>query len=79
MPRVKCPANTCIFWEDDYCVAEEIELDREDLSCVTFEEIGDLALDEEELDEDLEEEEWEEEELALDELEEEEDEEEAWI
>lgn len=69
MPRVKCPAQSCVFWEDDYCMAEEIELDPDDLSCMTYEEIGDLELDEdEELEEDL----WEEEEISLEDLEEEE-------
>ncbi len=72
MPRVKCPAQSCIFWEDNYCTAEEIELDPEELSCITYEEIGDLELDEEEeLEEDL----WDEEEVSLDDLEEEEEEE----
>ncbi len=73
MPRIKCPASACVYWEEGYCTAEEIELDPEDLSCMTFEELGDLELDEEELAED----EWEEEEedLALEDLEEDEDEE----
>ncbi len=72
MPRVKCPAQSCVFWEEDYCTAEEIELDPEELSCITYEEIGDLELDEEEeIEEDL----WEEEEISLDELEEEDEEE----
>ncbi len=72
MPRVKCPAQSCVFWEDNYCTAEEIELDPEELSCITYEEIGDLELDEEEeLEEDL----WEEEEVSLEDLEEEEEEE----
>ncbi len=72
MPRIKCPASACVYWEEGYCTAEEIELDPEDLSCMTFEELGDLELDEEELVED----EWEEEEedLALEDLEEDEDE-----
>ncbi len=73
MPRVKCPASTCVYWEDGYCTAEEIELDPEDLSCMTFEELGDIELDEEELDEDF----WEEddEDLSLEDLA---DEEERW-
>ena len=77
MPRVKCPAHTCIFWEEDYCSAEEIELNEEDLSCVTFEELGDLVLEEEELEEEMEEA-WEEgDEIALDDLDE--DEEDEWV
>lgn len=72
MPRVKCPAQSCVFWEEDYCTAEEIELDPEELSCITYEELGDLELDEEEeAEEDL----WEEGEVSLEDLEEEEEEE----
>jgi len=74
MPRVKCPASSCVFWDEGYCTAEEIELDSEDLACITFEELGDIELDEE----DLEEEEWEEEDIALEDLEDEEDDEE-WV
>ncbi len=73
MPRVKCPATTCVYWEDGYCTAEEIELDPEELSCMTFEELGDIELEDEELEEDF----WEEEEddLSLEDLA---DEEETW-
>ncbi len=76
MPRIKCPASACVFWEEGYCSAEEIELDPEDLSCMTFEELGDLELHDEEL---VEEDEWEEEdeELALEDMDEDEDEE--WV
>ncbi len=75
MPRVKCPAQSCVFWDEGYCSAEEIELDPEELSCITYEEIGDLELEEEEeLEEDL----WEEP-LSLEDLEEEESEEEEWL
>ena len=58
MPRVKCPAASCIYWDDGYCAAEEIELEPEALSCITFEELGDIELEEDELEldeEDLEE------------------------
>jgi len=77
MPRIKCPASACVFWEEGYCSAEEIELDPEDLSCMTFEELGDLELDEEELE--VEEDEWDEDEedLVLEDIDEDEDEE--WV
>lgn len=79
MPRVKCPASACVFWEEGYCSAEEIELDPEDLSCMTFEELGDLELEEEEVEEEVwDEEEEEDEDLALEDLEEE-DEDEEWL
>ncbi len=80
MPKVKCPAATCIYWDDGYCSADEIVLDPEDLSCTTFEELTDLELEEEE----FEEESWEEDdEYSLEDLEnleaQGEDEEDAWI
>lgn len=77
MPRVRCPQRRCIFWEEDYCTAEEIELDPEQLSCLTMEELEDGVVEDEEIwdDEDLleDEEEWldDEEEDELDEDEEE--------
>lgn len=77
MPRVKCPASACVFWEEGYCSAEEIELDPEDLSCMTFEELGDLELEEEEVEEEWEGEEGDED-LALEDLEEDEEDEE-WL
>ncbi len=68
MPRVKCPAASCIYWDEGYCSAEEIELDAESLSCITFEELADIELEEDELEEDWEEEE----EYSLEDLEEQE-------
>ncbi|GAB4563158.1 MAG: hypothetical protein Kow0047_11750 [Anaerolineae bacterium] len=67
MPRVRCPQRHCVFWEDDYCTAEEIELDPEQLSCLTMEELEDEIEEDEDIweDEDLldeEDEEWPEEE-----------------
>ncbi|NOZ29126.1 MAG: hypothetical protein GXP39_13900 [Chloroflexi bacterium] len=55
MPKVRCPQRRCVFWEDDYCSAEEIELDPEQLSCLTMEEFEDGIVDDEEMwdDEDL--------------------------
>jgi len=66
MTRVICPQDHCVFWDGGYCGADEIELDPEQLSCITMEDIKDLILHGEELDEweeELEEEEWEDEEL----------------
>jgi hypothetical protein len=44
-----------VFWDEDYCSAEEIELDPEQLSCLTMEELEDEVIDEEDVwdDEDL--------------------------
>ena len=78
MTRVRCPHNSCVFWDSDYCGAEEIELDPEQLTCLTMEELEDAAVthDEDEWVEDAEEDEWEEDEEEEDEWEE--DEEEEW-
>ncbi len=59
MPKVRCPQRRCIFWEDDYCAAEEIELDPEQLSCLNMEELEDEIVDDEDI--------WEEEDLLEDE------------
>lgn len=79
MTRVRCPHNSCIFWDSDYCGAEEIELDPEQLSCLTMEELEDAAVvhDEDEWVDDGDEDEWEEDEED-EEDEWEEDEEEQW-
>ena len=77
MPRVRCLQRRCVFWEDDYCTAEEIELDPEQLSCLTMEELEDEVADDESWDdEDLldDEEEW----LDEDEDEEDAEEEDEW-
>lgn len=47
MPRVRCPQRRCVFWEADFCMAEEIELDPEQLSCLTMEELEDEVVDDE--------------------------------
>ncbi|MCD6289753.1 MAG: hypothetical protein J7M34_04555 [Anaerolineae bacterium] len=49
MPRVRCPQSRCIFWEDGYCTAEEIELDPEQLSCLTMEELEDEVIDDDDV------------------------------
>ncbi|MGQ9599008.1 MAG: hypothetical protein ACUVWZ_06285 [Anaerolineae bacterium] len=72
MTRIICRAMNCLFWERGICSSEEIEYDPE-LGCVTFEDIGDFGLHEE----DIEAEDWEmEEEELYEEIEDEWDEEE---
>lgn len=39
MTRVRCPQNRCIFWLNGWCDSDEIELDPENLACLTFEEM----------------------------------------
>ena len=39
MSRVRCPQKRCSFWLNGWCDADEIELDAETLSCMTFDEI----------------------------------------
>ncbi len=77
MPKVKCPAAACVYWDDGYCSAEEIVLDPEDLSCTTFEELSDLELEEDEFEEGV----WDEDEdYSLEDLEaQEEEDEDEWI
>ena len=38
MTRVRCPQNSCSFWLNGWCDADEIELDPATLSCLTFDE-----------------------------------------
>lgn len=73
MTHVICRASFCLFWEEGICSSEEIEYEPE-AGCLTFQDVGDLNLDEDddddfdwddESDDDLfedEEDEWEEEE-----------------
>lgn len=69
MTHIICRASNCLFWEESVCSSEEIEYEP-DAGCLTFQDIGDLELEEEEdeefdweeEDEDLyEEDEWDEE------------------
>ena len=39
MTRVRCPQKRCGFWLNGWCDADEIELDLESLSCMTFDEM----------------------------------------
>ena len=52
MPRVRCFYEGCVHLEGEYCVAEKIVLNPED-GCLTFTQIEDLALDDEDWEEDL--------------------------
>ena len=56
MTQIICRASTCLFWEQGVCTSEEIEYEPDD-GCLTFEDMGDLALesvDDDDEDEDLE-------------------------
>lgn len=39
MTRVRCSQHTCVYWEGGYCGSSEIELDPEQLSCLTMDEL----------------------------------------
>ncbi len=49
MPRVRCPERRCVFWEADFCTAEEIELDPEQLACLTMEVLEDEVVEDDEV------------------------------
>jgi len=69
MTQIICRATSCLFWEQGICSSEEIEYEP-DAGCLTFQDMGDLELEEDDEDYD-----WE----AEDDLfEEEEEEEEDW-
>ena len=59
MTRVRCRQSECIFWEEGFCTAEEIELDPEQ-GCLTLEELEDIVVDDEEdwEEDDFEDEDW---------------------
>jgi len=46
MTHIICRASNCLFWEDSVCTSEEIEYEP-DAGCLTFQDIGDLSLEEE--------------------------------
>lgn len=49
MTHIICRAMTCLFWEAGVCTSEEIEYEP-DIGCLTFQDLGDLDLaDEEEI------------------------------
>jgi len=70
MPRIRCHYVDCVFLDDGYCSAAQIEVDP-DVGCMTYARADDVE----------EEDEWEEEEELdeWDELDEEEEDEEAWV
>lgn len=39
MTRIRCPQDRCIFNLDGWCDSDEIELDANTLTCITFEEV----------------------------------------
>jgi hypothetical protein len=47
MTHIICRASNCLFWEDSVCTSEEIEYEP-DVGCVTFQDVGELELEEEE-------------------------------
>ena len=50
MTQIICRVPTCLFWVQGVCGAEEIEYEL-DVGCLTFQDMGDLELAEEEDDE----------------------------
>lgn len=57
MPRIRCRYIDCIFLEEGLCGAEAVEIDPDE-GCLTYAEIGEISL--------VEDEEWEEEDLEED-------------
>jgi hypothetical protein len=47
MTHIICRASNCLFWEDSVCTSEEIEYEP-DVGCLTFQDVGELELEEEE-------------------------------
>ena len=47
MTQIICRASICLFWEQGICTAEEIEYEP-DVGCLTFQDMGDMELEEEE-------------------------------
>lgn len=45
MTQIICRASYCLFWEQGICTAEEIEYEP-DAGCLTFQDMGDLELEE---------------------------------
>jgi len=57
MPRIRCRYIDCIFLEEGLCGADAVEIDPDE-GCLTYTEIDDISL--------IEDEEWEEEDLKED-------------
>jgi hypothetical protein len=47
MTHVICRASFCLFWAEGVCSSEEIEYEPE-AGCMTFQDVGDLNLQEDE-------------------------------
>jgi len=45
MTRIRCPQNRCVNWDAGLCTAQEIELDIETLTCMTFDDAGPPLID----------------------------------
>ena len=45
MTHVVCRATNCVFWEQGVCSSEEMEYEP-DIGCLTFQDMGDLELEE---------------------------------
>lgn len=39
MTRVRCPQKRCSFWMNEWCDADEIEIDLSTFTCMTFDEL----------------------------------------
>jgi hypothetical protein len=50
MTHIVCRAISCLFWDQGICGSEEIEYEP-DTGCLTFQDMGDLELAEEDEDE----------------------------
>jgi DNA-directed RNA polymerase subunit delta len=46
MTHIICRAPNCLFWDEGVCGSEEIEYEP-DTGCLTFQDIGDLELEQE--------------------------------
>jgi len=47
MTHIICRASFCIFWDEGVCTSEEIEYEPEN-GCMTFQDVGDLTLEDDE-------------------------------
>ena len=47
MTKIICHASDCIFWDEDTCSSEEVTYDPE-RGCLTYENIEDVLLEDEE-------------------------------
>jgi len=76
MTQIICRAMNCVFWENGICGSEEIEYEPE-TGCLTFQDMGDLELE----DEDDEDYDWDDEDLLEEEEEEDdwEEDEDDWV